>query len=96
MSDLIQEARERAMRKALNDSDLRIFLWDHIETDCLAFARGYAHNATAYSMLAKQQVGKELLADLKAVDLRQVFRAEAEYRQLVEQNNEARRTENGE
>lgn len=96
MKDLIQETRERALRKALNDEDLRIFLWDLVETDCLAFVRGYAHNATAYSLLAKQQIGKELLAEMKAADLRQVFRAETEYRQLVERNNEARRMKNGE
>ena len=86
MSQLILEARERALRKALNDSDLRILLWDLIETDCHTFQSEYGHNATAYSLLAKQEIGKALLAELKYVDLERTFSAEAEYRKLVEQS----------
>ena len=82
MNDLIQEARERAIRKALDDSDLRIFLWDLICRKCEVFSSGYPHNAAAYRLLARQQIGKELLAELKDMDMEQVFRAESEYEQM--------------
>lgn len=95
MRNLVQEARIRALRKALNDSDLRIFLWDLIETDCGAFERSYGHNATAYSLLARQQIGKMLLVELKDLDLEQVFQAEREYRQLWDMNSNTRRDEHG-
>lgn len=82
MKDLIQETRERALRKALNDEDLRIFLWDWVFRVCGVFDREYAHNATAYSQLARQQLGKILLAELKYVDPRLTFQAETEYENL--------------
>ena len=84
MRDLIQEALDRAIRKMLNDSDLRIFLWDAVVRRCGVFDQDYAHNAAAYTLLERQRIGKQLLAELKSVDMEQVFRAESEYEQLFQ------------
>jgi hypothetical protein len=74
-----------AMAKLLNDRDLRIFLWSIIEQDCRVFQPDFPMNASAYCLLAKQEIGKRLLADAKALNPTAVMLAEAEYNDLQEQ-----------
>jgi hypothetical protein len=76
---------EASLRKLLADRDTRIFFWRLIVEDCKVFQEDYPVNATAYSLLAKQSVGKRILADAKRVDASAVFRAEAEYNEFMEQ-----------
>lgn len=74
-----------AMSKLLNDRDLRILLWSIIEQDCRVFQPEFPMNASAYCLLAKQEIGKRLLADAKALNPTAVMLAEAEYNDLQEQ-----------
>lgn len=74
-----------AMSKILNDRDLRILLWSIIEQDCRVFQPEFPMNASAYCLLAKQEIGKRLLADAKALNPTAVMLAEAEYNDLQEQ-----------
>ena len=72
--------------KILGDRELRIFLWRLIVEDCRVFAEGFPVNAAAYCLLAKQEIGKRLLADAKVVDADAVLQAEKEYNALMELN----------
>jgi hypothetical protein len=74
-----------AIAKILADRDLRIFLWSLIEQDCRVFQPEFPMNASAYCLLAKQEIGKRLLADAKAVNPSAVMLAEAEFNDLQEQ-----------
>lgn len=80
----VRQYRE-AMAKILSDRDLRIFLWSIIEQDCRVFQIEFPMNAQAYCLLAKQEIGKRLLADAKDINPSAVMLAEAEYNELVEQ-----------
>lgn len=80
----VRQYRE-AMAKILADRDLRIFLWSIIDQDCHVFQPEFPMNAQAYCLLAKQEIGKRLLADAKAVNPSAVMLAETEYNELVEQ-----------
>lgn len=85
MSRENQRQYEASLRKLLADRDTRIFFWRLIVEDCKVFQEDYPVNATAYSLLAKQSVGKRILADAKRVDASAVFRAEIEYDEFMEQ-----------
>ena len=74
-----------AIAKILADRDLRIFLWSLIEQDCRVFQPEFPMNASAYCLLAKQEIGKRLLADAKAINPSAVMLAEAEFNDLQEQ-----------
>jgi hypothetical protein len=74
-----------AIAKILADRDLRIFLWSLIEQDCRVFQPEFPMNASAYCLLAKQEIGKRLLADAKSVNPSAVMLAEAEFNDLQEQ-----------
>jgi hypothetical protein len=74
-----------AMSKILADKDLRIFLWSLVVQDCRVFQPEFPMNASAYCLLAKQEIGKRLLADAKAVNPTALILAEAEYSELQEQ-----------
>lgn len=74
-----------AMAKVLSDRDLRIFLWSIIDQDCRVFQAEFPMNASAYCLLAKQEIGKRLLADAKRLNPSAVMLAEAEYNELKEQ-----------
>ena len=73
----------RALEKALSDKDLRILLWRLIAEDCKVFQEGFPMNAGAYALLAVQDIGKRLLADLKEVDPVRTMQAEQEYMELM-------------
>lgn len=79
------EQYHASLRKMLSDSDLRILFWRFIVEDCKVFHEGFPMNASAYCLLAKQEIGKRLLADAKAIDFDGVVAAEKEYNEFVEQ-----------
>ena len=72
-----------SLRKVLNDKDLRILAWRLIVEDCKVFQVDYPMNASAYSLLAKQELGKRLLEDLRRIDLNLVHQAEKDYHELM-------------
>ena len=80
-----------ALSRLLANKTLRIFLWRLIVEDCRVFQEDFPMNASAYSLLAKQEIGKRLLADAKAIDPNAVFAAEQEYLDLMKQNNRINR-----
>jgi hypothetical protein len=78
-----------ALEKALADRDLRILLWRIVVEDCKVFQEGFPMNAGAYALLALQDTGKRLLADMKSVDPMAVYQAEQEYNELMRQSEAA-------
>ncbi len=76
-----------SIAKLLSDRDLRIFLWNLIVQDCRVFQPEFPMNAHAYCLLAKQEIGKRLLADAKRINPQAVMLAEAEYNELQEQTD---------
>jgi len=83
---------EKAMERAMADPGTRLLLW-HIVTDYLyVFDPSYAHNATAYSLLAKKEAGLKILDWMKAVSPQGTYMAESEYNNLA---NEQGGGENG-
>ena len=65
------------------DPQFRLILWHIITAFLYVFDPGYAHNATAYSLLAKKEVGLNILAWMKSVSPEGAFRAESEYNNLA-------------
>lgn len=72
-----------SLEKILSDEDLRIFVWRLIAEDCKVFQEGFPMNAGAYALLAVQDIGKRLLADLKVVDPVRTMQAEQEYLDFI-------------
>ena len=54
-----------ALTRMLSEPDLRILLWRIIVEDCKVFEEGFSLNASAYCLLAKQEIGKRLLVHAK-------------------------------
>lgn len=63
----------------LSSEATRIFFWRLIVEDCKVFVEDFPMNAAVYALCAKQEIGKRLLADAKALAPDQVYRAEQEY-----------------
>jgi hypothetical protein len=84
-----QQHYDNALREVLSKSSLRVLLWRIIVEDCKVFVEDFPMNASAYCLLAKQEIGKRLLADLKARDIEAVHKAEQEYNDLMERNQQA-------
>lgn len=76
------------LERILGDSALRIFLWRILVEDCKILQEDFPVNAQAYCLLAKQEIGKRLLADAKRVNAHAVLAAEKEYDELMELNLE--------
>ena len=74
------------LQAALESPMMRVFLWRLIVEDCRVFQGEFPLNASAYTLLAKQEIGKRLLADLKATNPALVYQAEQEYNELMRQN----------
>jgi hypothetical protein len=84
------------IRVMLNSSVTRIFLWRLIVEDCKVFEADFAMNASAYALLAKQEIGKRLLEDMKRVSPELTFQAEAEYNAMMAHNTQTFSQEEGE
>lgn len=85
MTNLNKNQYDTALAKLLSDRDLRILFWRIIVEDCRVFQEDFPTNASAYCLLAKQEIGKRILADAKAVDPDAVLAAEKEYNAFMEQ-----------
>lgn len=81
-----QQHYRNALTVMLSNPTTRILLWRIIVEDCKVFVEDYPMNASAYSLLAKQEIGKRLLADAKNISLESVFQAEKEYIELMALN----------
>lgn len=88
LETLNQRQYRVSLKYMLSKPTTRIFLWRLIVEDCKVFEESFPMNASAYSLLAVQSVGKRLLADAKAVDAAAVFKAEQEYNQLMQTNQD--------
>ena len=82
-NNLNQRHRRRELEFLLSTVEGRVFLWRTLEEDCKLLQEDFALNASAYCLLAKQEIGKRLLAEAKEVDPSAVYRAEQEYRELM-------------
>ena len=81
-----QRHYSEALQTMLSSPVTRVFLWRLIVEDCKVFEEGFPMNASAYCLLAKQEIGKRLLADAKNESLDLVLQAEKEYIALMEAN----------
>lgn len=79
---------DRSLRKMLSDSDLRLFLFRLVAEECFVFQESFPLSAAAYSLLAKQEIGKRLLADMKRVNPQAVMEVEQEYIKLLEESQQ--------
>jgi len=77
---------ENEIRFMLDDKRGRLFLWRLIVEACHVFDVGFQHNAAAYSLLAKQDIGKILLNAAREIDLEKIQLAEREYHKLLEES----------
>ncbi len=96
MINLNKQHYQDEIRVMLNSSVTRIFLWRLIVEDCKVFEADFAMNASAYALLAKQEIGKRLLEDMKRVSPELTFQAEAEYNAMMAHNTQTFSQEEGE
>lgn len=76
---------EAEVRSLLSTEIGRIYFWRLIVEDCHVFQIEYPHNAAAYSLLAKQEIGKRQLEFAKRICPELVIQAEKDYQALMEQ-----------
>ena len=91
----VQHYREE-LEAVLKSPVLRVFFWRLIVEDCRVFQSDFSLNASAYALLAKQEIGKRLLEDAKRINPKAVFLAEAEYNDLQSRSLNLSRMQNGE
>ena len=71
----------------LKDSLGRCFLMKLLYEDCGVFDSSFQCNASAYTLLAKKEIGLRLLDQAKRVDLSKVQLAEREYLESLKQED---------
>lgn len=81
-----QQHYRNALEVMLSNPATRVLLWRLIVEDCKVFVEEFPMNASVYCLNAKQEIGKRLLADAKAISPEQVFQAEQEYNELMKLN----------
>ena len=81
-----QQHYRNALEVMLSNPATRVLLWRLIVEDCKVFVEEFPMNALVYCLNAKQEIGKRLLADAKAISPEQVFQAEQEYNELMKLN----------
>ena len=81
-----QQHYRNALEVMLSNPATRVLLWRLIVEDCKVFVEEFPMNASVYCLNAKQEIGKRLLADAKAISPEQVFQAEQEYNELIKLN----------
>ena len=91
----VQHYREE-LETILSSPVLRVFFWRLIAEDCRVFQSDFSLNASAYALLAKQEIGKRLLEDAKQVNAEAVFLAEKEYNDLQSRSLDLTRMQNEE
>ena len=82
-----QQHYRLSLEVMLNNPATRVLLWRIIVEDCKVFEESFPMNAQAYCLLAKQEIGKRLLADAKNISPELLFQAEQEYRELMKLND---------
>lgn len=82
---------DREIRFLLEHREGRVLLWRLVVELCHVFDSGYPHNAAAYSLLAKQEIGKLLLNLCREIDLEKTQQAEREYWELLEKERKQRK-----
>lgn len=87
---------EKEMKFMLDNPLSRIFLFRLITESCHTFDIGFAHNASAYSLLAKQDIGKVLMLFAKEIDLDKFNQAEKEYYQMIKTSQQQQEGMNNE
>lgn len=88
MNSPSQAHHERAMAKIMGDSDLRVMIFAIAFDDLKVGTSDFKFNAEAYALLALQSVGKRLIEDMRKTSPELTFKAECEYRQMIEQTQE--------
>ena len=83
MTDALKIALDKAMEKAMSDPMIRVLLWHIVQDRLCVFSPGYAHNASAYSLLAKKQAGLQLLSWMKEVSPEGTYLAESDFTNLL-------------
>ena len=91
----VQHYREE-LETILKSPVLRVFFWRLIAEDCRVFQSDFSLNASAYALLAKQEIGKRLLEDAKRISPEAVFLAEKEYGELQSRSLDLTRMQNEE
>lgn len=86
MTTLSQMHYRNALEVMLSNPTTRVLLWRLIVEDCKVFVEDFPMNAAVYCLNAKQEIGKRLLSDAKAVSPEMVFKAEQEYNDLMNLN----------
>lgn len=71
-----------------------VFLVRMIYETCHVFDIGYQHNAGAYSLLAKQEIGKTLMNIAKEIDIDAFNKAEKDYLSIIERSRNEKEKEN--
>lgn len=84
MKSLNTQHYEEELKSLLASPVTRIFFWRLIVEDCRVFQSDFPLNASAYTLLARQEIGKRLLADAKRLDPGLVYQAEREYEDFME------------
>lgn len=87
---------DRELEFLLAHREGRILLYRLVVELCHVFDVEYPHNAAAYSLLAKQEIGKKLLNACREVNPVQTQLAEREYWQLVEDSKKQQEDQHGE
>ncbi len=83
MTDTMKQMLDHAMQRVLADPELRVLLWHIVEDRLCTFSPEYAHNASAYSLLAKKQAGLQLLSWMKEVSPEGTYLAESDFTNLL-------------
>ena len=71
----------------MSDPLIRVLLWHIVEDRLCVFSPDYAHNASAYSLLAKKAAGLQLLSWMKEVSPKGVYLAESDFTNLLTQED---------
>ena len=87
MTDVMKRTLDHAMQRVLADPELRVLLWHIVEDRLCVFSPDFAHNASAYSLLAKKQAGLQLLSWMKEVSPEGTYLAESDFNNLLTQED---------
>lgn len=88
IESISQQHYRNALAVMLGNPATRVLLWRLIVEDCKVFVEEFPMNASVYCLNAKQEIGKRLLSDAKAISPEQVFQAEQEYNELMKVNSQ--------
>lgn len=85
---------KRELKFMLDNELSAVFLVRMIYESCHVFDVGFSTNASAYCLLAKQEIGKQLMNTLKQIDIEKFNKAEKTYLKIVKDSAEKQKKEN--